>query len=279
MTSEREITRLAMMCFKRMAEPDAYLQDVSTYLGDQKIWGVFTARNGFKTPLARVSAQVVNEFSRRDWIIHAGPSRARLSEAGRAWFKRQTADTDPFGAQHHDRVQACVGEASGVPVCATVNQKESPLTWLRARRDADGNALLSNEQFRAGERLRRDFELAQMRPHVTANWDFGIAGKRRSRAPAMSADMSDTALAAKQRFFRALDDVGPELAGILVGVCCYLNGLAGAEENLGWPRRSGKVVLLIALNALARHYGLLKVQQHSKSRIGRWGAEDYRPSI
>ena len=47
----------------------------------------------------------------------------------------------------------------------TVNLAESPLGWLHAR------GHLCDAQFLAGERLRRDWELAQLSPGVTMRWD------------------------------------------------------------------------------------------------------------
>jgi len=71
-----------------------------------------------------------------------------------------------------------------------------------------------------------------------------------------SASMNDTMIAAKDRLWAAFDAVGPDLDGILLQVCCHLNGLAEAERQLGWPARAGKVVLGIALDRLAVHYGI-----------------------
>jgi hypothetical protein len=79
---------------------------------------------------------------------------------------------------------------------------------------------------------------------------------------------------------RALAGVGPELAGVLIDVCCHLKGLEEAERAAGWPQRSGKVVLQLALTRLARHYGLGPVPERGAPRaanVRHWGSNDYRP--
>ncbi len=162
------------------------------------------------------------------------------------------------------------------------NPDESPLAWLRRRRGKDGAALISEAQFLAGERLRADFTFAQLQPRVTLNWDLAAtAGGGARRMPGGSADMADHVLAAGERVNRALKAVGPELAGVLVDVCCFLKGLEDTERSVGWPQRSGKVVLQLALSALARHYGIAGDEAHVRAaaRPRHWGAPGYRPAI
>lgn len=161
------------------------------------------------------------------------------------------------------------------------NPAESPIAWLFSRRDGDGQPLISEAQFNAGERLRADFWFAQMSPRVTQSWSVtGTAGGGRRGAPGAGVEMADNIAAAGERVRRALAAVGPEHAGILIDVCCHLKGLEHVERNAGWPKRSAKIVLGIALAALARHYGLS--QRDSAPRVApvrHWGADDYRPTL
>ena len=159
------------------------------------------------------------------------------------------------------------------------NAAESPLSWLRSRRDKAGRPLISDEQFVAGEKLRSDHERSMLAGRVTANWDFSASASRSGFNAA--ADVSDGAMAARQRYHKALEAVGPELASILVQVCCLSAGIEQAERILDLPPRSGKAVLGLALTGLARHYGLLQERhrQPSKQQPSHWAVPGFRPKI
>lgn len=167
---------------------------------------------------------------------------------------------------------------------AVINDEESPLAWLRRRKDRNGEPMISQVQFDAGERLRADFWFAQMTPRVTANWSLLLSGGGGSRgAPDIGPDVRDSVIAAHERVKRALAAVGPDLAGVLIDVCCHLKGLEASEKACGWPQRSGKIILQIALRQLARHYGMLPQPAQANDarpvRVRHWGASDYRPHI
>jgi hypothetical protein len=131
----------------------------------------------------------------------------------------------------------------------TVNLAESPLGWLHAR------GLVSGRQFDAGERLRDDWEMAGLAPRVTMRWDAAPAARGR-RGPDAPLDPTLAGIAAKRRFEGAIAAAGPGLGDILWRVVCAGEGLEGAEKALGWPRRAGKLVLLMALDRVADHMGL-----------------------
>jgi Domain of unknown function (DUF6456) len=143
--------------------------------------------------------------------------------------------------------------------------------------------MISQAQFDAGERLRADFWFAQMTPRVTMNWSAMAPSQRRRRAGmtlAADGDLQENIAASRERVRRALAAVGPELAGVLIDVCCHLKGLKEAERAAGWPARAGKVVLQLALTRLARHYGIGSATEAQTSRataVRHWGSDDYRP--
>ena len=129
----------------------------------------------------------------------------------------------------------------------TVNVGESPIAWLASR------GLLSAAQLRAGERLRADYERAGLSARVTMRWDAAPPGK--SRGGARASDASLARIDAHRRFHAALDAAGPGLADICWRVICAGEGIGDAEKGMGWPARSGKLVLGLALDRLGRFYG------------------------
>lgn len=147
-------------------------------------------------------------------------------------------------------VRRPIVDPDGVALLVGVHVGESPLAWLARRRDRDGAPLIDSGQFAAGERLRADFTRARL-GGLVSNWRDGerISGGRPDET------LSDASLAARRRVTAALSAVGPELAGVLIDVCCSLKGLEQVEMERRWPPRAGKVVLKMALDRLKAHYG------------------------
>lgn len=128
-----------------------------------------------------------------------------------------------------------------------VHVGESVLGWLHAR------GMISDAQLSAGERLRADYERAGLAARVTMRWDAAPPGGQRGGA--RSVDASLARIDAHRRFHAALDMAGPGLADICWRVICAGEAMGGAEKAMGWPARTGRVVLTLALDRLARFYG------------------------
>ena len=129
----------------------------------------------------------------------------------------------------------------------TINLAESPLGWLYAR------GHLTRRQFDAGERLRLDWERAQLPARVTMAWDAAPVSAGRGRS-ADAPDLDARQIDARRRFRSAVAAAGPGLADILWRIVCEGEGMREAESALGWPARAGKVVLTIALDRLGDFY-------------------------
>ena len=129
----------------------------------------------------------------------------------------------------------------------TINMAESPLGWLLAR------GHVTRRQYDAGERLRRDWERAQLAPHVTMLWDSAPVARGRGGSGS-GTDLSNAQIDAKRRFHGAIESAGPGLADILWRIVCAGEGMRDAETALGWPARAGQVVLTLALDRVAAYY-------------------------
>ncbi|MDW3222038.1 MAG: DUF6456 domain-containing protein [Paracoccaceae bacterium] len=171
-------------------------------------------------------------------VVSGGFAEAPADFAGqhRSWGEKSLPDVD-----------------TGRPRRMRYNLAESPLTALARRRDKNGENFLDDDLVTVGERLREDFELAQMGPRVAQNWDkFLTSGGCGSFVP--DSGVGDGPSTARKRVADALADLGPGLSDVVLRCCCYLEGLETAEKKLGWSARSGKIVLRIALMRLKRHY-------------------------
>ena len=206
-----------------------------------------------------VSADLVRFMLSRDWLQEEGGS-LRASEAGQAWLLRAQADDDPFAAQHRVLNTRLIKDDRGRDCYVVVNAAESPIAWMRQR------GLISHLQFEAGEKLRRDFTMAQLTPRMGVDYSAPVG--RRSLKPETL--ITETALAAKQRFNRAMRAAGPGLSDVLFDVCCILRGLEESERARNWPRASGKVVLRLALDRMIEHYGM---KTRRSARIRSWTKE------
>lgn len=255
---EERLATEARRVLRRLAEPGAVL--IVAPGMDKAV----VLRGTVRT--AVIERDVAQAFALKDWmqVRHSGRVTSyEITVAGRATLKRMLEEdlaargeaepeADAYGDQHREWGEREVVE-NGARRRMRANLAESPLGVLARRRDVNGKPFLSQDLVAAGERLREDFELAQMGPRVAQNWERFLTGGDRGqyRVDNGSGGGSERA---RERVASALRDLGPGLGDMVLRCCCFLEGLEAAERRLGWSARSGKIVLRIALMRLKRHY-------------------------
>ena len=270
---ENEIARHARRILRRLCETGAYL----LIAPQMEVAAVFKETvPGRPTRIAVVDRSFARAFALKEWI--AGEQLGKLGRysitaTGRTALKRMIAEdrqargeeamNTPFQEQHKEFGERVVKMYDGSGrKSVRFNLAESPLTLLARKKDRTGAMYLPPELLEAGERLREDFEQAQLGPRVAQNWDrFLTSGGGGWNAGSEFSGSSN----ARERVSIALKALGPGLADVALRVCCFLEGMEKAEKRLGWSARSGKVVLKIALQRLAAHYGITTDEQRRAS--------------
>lgn len=229
--------------------------------------------DGSSTRTAVVNSAIAQAMALKDWIACKSVGRItryHITQAGRSALGRLLAEHESktrlkhdtgfseaqnsFMAQNRNWGEKVVPDTeTGEPRRMRYNLAESPLAALARRRTKQGLPFLSEDLVTVGERLREDFELAQMGPRVTQNWDSFLTGGVQVGTSGDSG-IGTGPEAARDRVSKALAELGPGLSDVALRCCCFLEGLELAEKRMGWSARSAKIVLRIALQRLKRHY-------------------------
>lgn len=249
-----ELSGQAARVLRRLCEKDAVL---AVAVDMEKAVIVRNGPEGPDTRTGVVDRTIAEAMALKGWIV-AGPAgritRYRINAAGRAALTDMMARSETAEAADRDTTFGIAAQKSGsAPRRIRYALAESPLAALARRRDKDGECFLTTDLVRAGERLREDFELAQMAPEVAKNWEQFLSTCGAS-LPAEPPHGPPATIAAHARVRAAIRDLGPGLSDVTLRCCCFLEGLETAEKHLGWSARSGKIVLRIALQRLKRHY-------------------------
>jgi hypothetical protein len=273
-TTENRIEREARRILRRLCEKGAFLAVAPSM---EKAIVMREVVPGRQNRIAVVERDVAHAFALQDWIGCDKPGKIAcytITAVGRAALKRLLTEErqareakapgfaeaqSPFQEQHRFYAERMVADGDGEKKIR-FNLAESPLSVLGRKRDKGGAPYLDAALIEAGERLREDFELAQMGPRVTQNWErFLTAGGSRGGMDGDSGGAGPQD--ARIRVAKAMEALGPGLSDIVFRICCFLEGLETAEKRLGWSARSGKVVLKIALERLASHYRIGKISE------------------
>ena len=257
--TERRLNAEAFRVLRRLCESGAVLAVAAEM---EKAVVVREAPVGGASRTAVVDREIAEAMALKEWIACDAPGRVaryRITAAGRAELGRILARAENQASGFSEAAAEFMGaDDAARPDEDPAGRRrlrygvtESPLVLLARRRERSGARFLSEDLVRAGERLREDFEMAQLGPQRGRGWDEFLSSVG-------SCDgVSGGVAAARSRVLGALRDLGPGLGDIVLRCCCYLEGLETTERKMGWSARSGKIVLRIALQRLRRHYDAL----------------------
>ncbi|MCZ4351362.1 DUF6456 domain-containing protein [Roseovarius aestuarii] len=258
--TESQLRREALRILRRLCETGAVLAVAAQM--DKAV----VVRDGVDddpTRTATLDRAVAEAMALKGWISCESPgrvSRYHITKSGRNALgafmagaeNRASGFADAQSAFNRGGADSDDSPSDAARRRVRYSMGESPLISLARRKDRDGTRFITDDMVRAGERLREDFELSQLGPQITQDWDRFLTASGSRAAP--RGGHSRGAEDARARVESALKDLGPGLADIALRCCCHLEGLERAEKRMGWSARSGKIVLRIALQRLKRHY-------------------------
>lgn len=194
-------------------------------------------------------ALVAHERKHTKTFILAPSYKNRMSEADRNGVR------ESFANQHRDVQMRDIYTPDGVRRSARVN-RASVFTRLARHIDRSGHPFLLADEVEAGERFARDYDLSMMGSVSTQNFsDMGGGSGSGGGHFNTAENMSMMALDAKRRVMDVLEMLGPGMDRTLVALCGREWGLEQLELAEGWPKRSAKTVLKLALVRLSAYYG------------------------
>ncbi len=262
---EITLKRDAIRILRALMQPGAVLAvmaDVQTAVV------VCESPDGRPRQMASVERPVAEAMALQNWITctpQGRVSRYYINQKGRVALNKFLAEKESEKATFNDvsthrkgaGLSGANTKGANLHVVAGGGGKhrtigaESPLQVLARRRDKSGATYLSHDLLMVGERLRMDFEVAQMDGQGIPSWEAIMQASAASK----SAKTKDPRqYQARLRLENAMRFLGPELGDIALITCCHEQGMEHTEKTLHMPARSGKYVLRIALNMLARHF-------------------------
>ncbi|MAC39879.1 MAG: hypothetical protein CMH94_03640 [Oceanicaulis sp.] len=203
---------------------------------------VFAGPDRRRRPLARLTPAQMREAETKGWLARSGDGYT-LSAAGHV--ARCHTNRSPM-VQQCRLVERPVMRECGRIETVTANALEGPLgKW---------SGLLGPAECNAAERFLADYHRSSLTQRTTRNWS--PTAPRRGEGPRRGPDDATLgAIAAKDRVFKVLDALGPQLAKIVEAALIREESLAAMERRFGWGQRSGGTAVKLALGRLAEIYG------------------------
>jgi DNA-directed RNA polymerase specialized sigma24 family protein len=261
-----QISQETFQALKAMNGPDCLMVIAD---GVEEAVVVHSAEDGRPVRRAVVSREIAETLVLRDFV--EGRQTGRLTRytitaAGRSELRRLLAEVESARAALHGvREDQAVVDARQVFEAQTRKKgrksprrrgagTETPIYVLARRRRADGEPWLPPDLVAAAFRFHETYEIARLGGAITHDWERLKVGRINGSGPALPAGRATRRLEAEESLAAAIRALGPDLTETVILSVCHEEGMEEIESRLGYPARSGKLVLRIALRRLARHY-------------------------
>jgi hypothetical protein len=216
-------------------------------------YGVVPRADRRRRPIARLSREAVRGLA-ADGAIAAAPDGDGyvLTPAGASRLTREmAAPGEAFAAQHRQISDRNVMTADGEVQCIRGADPHHGLKRLAALRDPGGQPWFSTAELAAANQLRADWLSGEIGMVRGSDW-MAAPQSRASRGPGNATESAMIRCCeARSRAADALATLAPPLRRAVELVCLEEAGFEALERTLGWPARSGKLALKLALAQLA----------------------------
>jgi hypothetical protein len=222
-------------------------------IGEGREFGVFPRGDRRRRPLARVSRRLVQTMVSDGAIVASGgDAMYGLTAAGMARLTRETAaPSDAYAAQHAPIVARPTIAADGALGGARGHDPNAAMKRLAALRDQSGKPWFTAAELAVAERLRADWLAGEIGMLRGSDW-AAPPQSRVSRGPGSAAESAMIRCCdARARAAAAMASLAGPLRRAVELVCLQDAGFEALERALGWPARSGKLALKLALAQLA----------------------------
>jgi hypothetical protein len=207
-----------------------------------------------RRPVSWIKPELLNEFLSQGVVQKDGDhyiiveSYKRRHHASRVHGKMNASAN-----QHRTLETRHIYNPDKVKRSVSVNTSVSVFKKLSTQRDTKGRPYLSADEVEAGDMFSRDYSSAYGSNIGTQSYS-GMSVSR-DRAHNCAEDISIHMLDRQKRSRAALQHVGPGLDQTLIALCGREWGLERLEAEQGWPKRSAKIILKLALARLSAFYG------------------------
>jgi hypothetical protein len=231
-----------------LAQPGAVLAPIA----GGRNYGVFSGGDRRRRPTARLEREQVRALEASGAIAAADAGGYQLTPAGHATVRRAEARVgEEFIAQHGPVTARPVVDQDGQIASARGYDPYPSLKRLSALRDQSGAPWLNARELAVAARLRSDWEAGQAGLVRGSDWSSGPKSSA-SRGPGNAAESAMIRCCeARARAVNALEALAAPLRRVVERVCLHDEGLETLERGEGWPSRSGKLALKLALAQLA----------------------------